>query len=239
MSTPAPVLVVVRVVGVLAVTVAVLTAAWGVASGLARATERESFTAAGVRSVELDNPVGRVVVERGSGDVEVEVVGESSWGRAANRTERAGDVLRLRGDCGPVRLGGRCSVEYRLAVPDGVDVRVHASTGQVQVSGIDGDVTARVNAGEVLLRDLRSQRVDASTDAGQVRAEFSTSPRDVRLRTSTGAIRVVVPDDGTAYAVTASADVGATQVDVPTDSTAERRISASTSVGAVEVRARQ
>jgi hypothetical protein len=238
-STPAPVLVVLRVVGGLVVTVAVLTTAWGVASGFARATVQDSFSEPGIRSVEVDSAVGRVIVERGTGELEASVTAEGTWGRPAARADRQGDTLRLTGDCGRVRLWGRCSVEYRLAVPDGVDVTVRAAAGQVQVSGIDGDLTARVNAGEVRLRDLRSQRVDASTDAGQVRAEFSTPPRDVRLRTSTGAISVTVPDDGTAYAVSASADLGAAQVDVPIDPTSERRISATTSVGAVDVRARQ
>lgn len=240
MSTPTPALVAIRVVGVIVVTLAVLAVGWNVATGFARANDRETFTATGVKVLDVDVRAGRVLVERSPDQqVHATVTTEGTWRRPETARQQDGETLRLSSaGCNHQPWGGRCRVQYSLKVPDGVQVALTANAGQLAVTGVDGDVSARVNAGEIQLTDLRSKTVDAYTDAGRIVAGFATAPQDVRASTSTGAIDIRVPTVGGPYAVEASADLGAATIDVPTDPTSARRISARTSVGAVHVTGR-
>jgi hypothetical protein len=236
-STPSPALVAIRVVGVLAVTLAVLAVGWNVATGFARASDRETFTATGVRVLDVDLRAGRVLVERSPDQqVHATVTSEGTWRKPETTRQQDGQTLTLSSQgCNHQPMWGRCRVQYSLKVPDGVQVGLTANAGQLVVNGVDGDVSARVNAGEIQLTDLRSKTVDAYTDAGRIVAGFAEAPQDVRTTTSTGAIEIRVPTAGGPYAVEASADLGAATVDVPTDPTSARRISARTSVGAVHI----
>lgn len=240
-TTPTSTLVTLRVVGAVVATVAVLSVAWNVATGAARARASEAFDVPGISTVQVDTAVGQVTVERAVGDrVEVDLRSEGSWRHPELSRQVDGDTLRLRTDCPTWAWGGwgGCRVHLRVSVPDGVALDLRSSTGRVRVDGVDGDVRARLDTGEVALSDLRSQTVDVASDTGRISADFATAPDEVTATTSTGAIDVRVPDDGTAYAVDASSDVGRASVDVPTDPSSSHRISARTDVGAVVVSTR-
>jgi hypothetical protein len=248
-STSTPTLITLRVVGAVVATVAVLSVAWSLATGAARARSSESFDVASISAVHVEASAGEVTFERATGDrVEVEMRSESTWRRPELTRQVDGDTLRLRADCpswarhgwGPPWWGrwGGCKVHLHIAVPDGVAVDVRNNAGRVRVDGIDGDVSAHLEAGEIVLSDVRSQVVDLSTDAGRVSADFADAPQQVTATTSTGAIEIRVPDDGTAYAVDASSEVGPERVQVPEDSASSHRVSARTQVGAVIVATR-
>lgn len=244
MTTPAPTLTVLRVLGVVLVTVAVLLGASRVATSFARSTTQESFSAQGVTALQLDADAAEVDVERGSGDeVTVDVTAEGTWRSPRVEHRQDGDTLRLSSSCRDAvpltAVGfGRCAVSYRIEVPDGVDLDVRLRAGRLAADGVRGDVTARVNAGEVQLSDLHSSSVDVTADVGRVVADFAEAPDDVRLRTTTGAVEVVLPREGAPYAVQASAEVGGATIGVETDPSSPRSVVARTSVGAVEVRGR-
>lgn len=236
MSTPAPALIALRVVGTVAVAVAVLFGAVNVATSFASGTADESFSATGVRTLHVDVTAGRVDVERAAGStVDVDVRARGSWRTPTTRHEQDGASLSLSADCGPTVGFHRCEVSYRVRVPDGVDVELRSAAGRIQVHGIDGDVTASVNAGRVELTELRSSSVDVTSDVGAVTATFADAPDAVRVTTSAGAVSITLPRDGEPYAVDARAEAGGASIDVLTDPTSPRTVVARTSVGSVEV----
>jgi hypothetical protein len=238
-STPAPALTVIRVLGAVAAIVAAAWLAVTVASSFARTSVEESFTATGVRSVEVVVDAGTVSVEPADGrDVEVSVTARSTWRAPTTDQEQDGDTLRLSSRCGQSFGLGRCEVRYVVAVPEGVSVDLRVSAGRLAVDGIDGDVRARIDAGEVVLTDLRSARVDATSEVGRVVASFAEAPDDVRATSSTGAVEITLPRDGEPYAVEASSEVGGTTVDVATDPGSPRTVVARTAVGSVVVGSR-
>ena len=239
MSTTSSTVSAVRVLGagLAATTVAVTTLA--IASSFARAVSTEDFTASGVRQLQVDVDAGAVDVERAEGStVEVSVRAEGTWRTPTTGRSQQGGTLVLDGRCGPQVGFSRCEVRYRIAVPDGVDLELRAGAGRLAVDDVSGDVSAHTSAGEVALTDLRSRVVDARAEAGRVQVSFEEPPRQVRAAAATGAIDVTLPLDGAPYAVQARADVGGATVDVPTDPTSARTVSAVTSVGAVTVRGR-
>lgn len=233
--TPAPVLVLLRAAGILAVVLAVAGSTWGVASSFARSVEETTTSLGTPQVIVVDSEVGRVEVVRTTGEAEVTTRAEGTWGAPASSVERLGERVLLTSRCDEVRILGDCRITYELSVPDGVDLELRTDAGEIEVTGVDGDIRAETSAGEVDLAELRSERVVARTSTGQVRAEFTVPPRDVEARTDIGAVDVEVPDDGTAYAVDASVEIGEPTVEVPVDSSAERRIVATASIGDVTV----
>ena len=64
--------------------------------------------------------------------------------------------------------------------------------------------------------------------------EFAEAPATVRASTEAGTIRVRVPD-GTAYAVEADTDLGASDISVQRDPASEHRIAVRSSAGSITV----
>ena len=166
-------------------------------------------------------------------------------GRAVVRTRCGGPERVLLVDC---------SADLRLVVPADVQVLVRADVDGVRLEGLDGPLRAESSAGSVRLVDvggpvvasssaggvrgerLRSTDVEAESSAGAVRLGFDVPPRQVRAGSSAGAVEVVLPAGSGPYAVDASSSAGSTDVDVPTDPSAERRVEARSSAGSVVVR---
>lgn len=236
-STPRGAVLALRWLGVLGVVIAVVVASTGLATSLARTDEVSTTTVEpGLRVLEVEVDAGTIEVLRGGREVEVVREVSGSWRLPATSSERVGDRLVLTGTCSRDLLQNRCRTSYTLRVPDDVELVLTSSAGQVLVEGGTAPVTATTSAGQVTMTELASAVVSASSSAGQVSLAFTTPPEQVEATTSTGAVEVVVPDDGTTYDVQASSSVGASTVSVPVEPGASRRIVARTSVGAVEVR---
>ena len=235
MSTPAPVITVVRVIGIAVTVVAVVLGAVGAANSFARSSVSESFTVRDVETLTVAVDAGRITVERADGDaVEVAVTAEGTWRTPETTRTQDGTALALEARCSDFVLG-RCGVRYSVAVPDGVDVELTVGAGRLSVSGVDGDVTARVAAGRIELTGLRSSRVAASSDVGRVVVEAARAPSLLQATTATGEVEVLLPASGAPYDVDATTDVGSARVDVPVDADSPRRVVARSDVGDVTV----
>jgi hypothetical protein len=164
-----------------------------------------------------------------------------------------GRTLRVSSDCpGWFQLGPGCGVDYTLQVPEGVSVRAHTSTGDVSVRNIDGDLHLTTSTGDITVTDaagalqlrtstgdirasnVTSETVDASTSTGNITLDLSAAPRTVAAQTSTGDIRVIVPD-GDSYQVQAETSTGDTRISVRQDDAASRSIVARASTGDIDI----
>jgi DUF4097 and DUF4098 domain-containing protein YvlB len=114
-------------------------------------------------------------------------------------------------------------------------IDVHNADGGVELRDVTGRLRLSTSDGSVQAEGLTSDQVSVDTSDGSVRLSFAEPPATVRASTSDGSLEIVVPKDGTAYAVTVSVSDGSQQVDVPTDPGSTRRISIHTSDGSVRV----
>jgi hypothetical protein len=226
-----------RVVGGLVAVVIILFSAAGVVAGF---TEQRRTTTAtypqGVSKIVVDASIGSVDLRAGGAGspVVVERRTRSSLGATPTSSEAvSGGVLTLRAGCRGI---GLCGVGYTITLPPGTAVTVTTSTGSVEATRLDGDLDITTSTGSIELGGLRSARVAAHASTGSVQLGFAAPPQDVRAETSTGSVEVVVPADGTAYAVQSSTSVGSSEVSVPVDSSSPRHIEARASTGSVEVR---
>jgi hypothetical protein len=212
----------------------------------------------------VTGPVRAIVVTSGAGDVDLVPAGARLEVRETQhylvrkpklRQTVASGVLTLSSDCATLFL--TCYADLRVAVPAGVEVTVHADSGDVDASAIgarsarmrsdSGDVglglvghqqlaQARTSSGDVDVVVDDARAVDAQSDSGDVTVDAGAVPHRVVARTSSGDVTITVPR-GT-YAVDAKTDSGHVKVDELTlDDRAPNSIEARTDSGDVIVRA--
>ena len=223
----------------------------GSLGGCALLTPPERFTDEAtvneeIRTIELVDSSGGVTVRGADGATEVEIERVVSYrgDRPSGEThEVSGDTLELHG------CGRRCTVEYTIDVPAGVDVRgstsngaielsdvgevdVQTSNGRIELEDVAGGVVAQTSNGRIIGRDLDGDGVRASTSNGAIDLELG-EPQDVEARTSNGAIDLTVPSDS--YRVITETSNGGTDVEVPNDSDGRFTLDLHTSNGSITV----
>ena len=199
-----------------------------------------------IRTIQLVDSSGSVTVRGTEGATEVEIERTVSYrgDRPSGEThEVSGDTLELHG------CGRRCTVEYTIDVPAGVDVRgstsngaitlrdvgevdVQSSNGRIELDEVTGSVVAQTSNGRIIGRDLDGDGVRATTSNGAIDLELG-EPQDVEARTSNGPIDLTVPSDS--YRVTTETSNGRTDVGVPNDSDGRFTLDLHTSNGSITV----
>lgn len=201
-------------------------------------TETESYDAAGIDVIEVDNQADRVLVTGTDGDT-VTVTAEISDGLQDTRHSRRIDGRRLLLDASCPVLTNFCGVTYTIETPPETDLVVR-STSRVEVTGISGDVD--IEAGEsveaadlggtvrlhsrhhsVEATGLSAPSVEVSSDR-RAHLVFVDAPDHVDVRTRYSSVEVIVPDDGGSYAIDAdssygSVDTSAMRIDPESDRT--------------------
>jgi hypothetical protein len=197
-------------------------------------THQSSAFAGPVRQVVAETDVGKITLRRAEPGQALVVRRTLTWSfrRPEAEVVNTAGVVTVSGRC--LRQGtslGACSVDMDILLPPEVAVQITTKTGDIHVEDVGGEITATAKTGDVKLRGLRSSRVNATTATGDIEVELVTAPKSVQAQTSTGDLRIIVPDDGTIYRISARATVGTQNVKIPTSPTATSTISASTSVG--------
>jgi hypothetical protein len=191
-----------------------------------------------VTTLDVDTAVADVTVRYGPAGSPATVTTDRRWSfvEPTSTTEISGGTLRLRGACGGWSSAwSHCSVAFTVTVPADAEVVVATTTGDIRIDGAAADVEARTVAGDIRMTGLRSGVTRAQSTVGDVSLQFSTAPDAVSVRTTTGDVSVLVPDDGTRYRVVANPHVGDRTVDVLQDPSSSHRIDAETSVGDIVV----
>jgi hypothetical protein len=209
-----------------------------------------------INTVEFDIHGGDIEVIGSGGDT-VSVEKQLSWYGSAQpeSVEKLSDgTLHISDpDCdsgAPID----CSISYTVRLPESVSVDAYTEAGQLDISGVAGElrlvtdagdidcvdangpVDAQTAAGQVTITDTRSEKVAARSDAGDVEVRFVTNPKQVDASSNAGQVEVSLPDDKAVYSVDADSNVGEVAVDVEDSSSAERAITAHSDAGDVTVR---
>lgn len=162
----------------------------------------------------------RLVVHSSSGDVTVTGTDRDDFSGTARRTwsfvepkivtERVGDAIEMRVDCG-WSFTGYCDATFDLEVPTGTAVDVHTSSGDVTASGLTAHATLTADSGRVHASGVAGG-VTAGTSSGDVVLDGVSG--DLDLRVTSGHIDVT---DSDAARVTARASSGEIRLDLRSD----------------------
>jgi hypothetical protein len=244
---------------VLGALLAIASLGWGTLN-VVELLAHEEFTvvdtvpAAGLRSVVVDSGAGSATIV-GSARDDVRITAHVSEGlrHTGYGHEVVGDTLHIGSTC-PIIGSTWCGVSYTVEVPAAVALRVDTDNGHVAISGVDGPLDVSSDNGRMDLSgprgdlDLSSDNgrieaigatganVHAKADNGRIHLVFAAAPTTVEARSDNGSIEIVVPDDGSSYAVDVDTDGGDRQIGVRADPTSPRTISAHSDNGSVTIR---
>lgn len=185
-------------------------------------------------SIEISN--GDVTLVAGEpGLVSVERRLRWSYAKPTYDERWDGRTLHVTTDCRAGQwLGPQCGIDYTLAVPETVAVRVRTSTGDIAVRDLRGELRLSTSTGDVTAVDVASPAIDVSTSTGDIRLTVTAPPQTVTARTGTGDVTVRVPEGGS-YRVQTDTGIGDTRISVPRDNSASRSITVRTSTGDIFV----
>ncbi|MEW9550529.1 DUF4097 family beta strand repeat-containing protein [Nonomuraea sp. NPDC050783] len=198
-------------------------------------------------SYEVPGEVTALRVEADSGAVElvesdrraVRVTERLVWHK--NKPETRHDVRNGTLDLGfrcPVTfgigaVGTECEVSYRVEVPRGLRVEASTDSGDITLTGLSGEVSARTDSGAIQAGGLAGDRVSAASDSGDVTLAFTGQPHQVTAKNDSG--RTVVRVPAGPYKVVAETDSGEKKVTAATSASAARTIDVSSDSGDLEV----
>ena len=113
-------------------------------------------------------------------------------------------------------FGGSWYVNFRLHVPRHLAAELHTENGGIEISNIDGEISARTTNGGLTLRDLGG-KVRASTVNGGVNVALNGSQwhgEGLFAKSTNGGVTVNAPDNYSAHLVAATVN-GGVSVDFP------------------------
>ena len=248
------------VAGLLALAL-IVSAAYALVDLTARHTFVERSAYAGVRSLDVHDATGGVVLTPAPAGAPVRVVTHVTEGLSTPRrtaARRSGGGLLLAASCSTV-LASECSVSYEIAVPAGTRLLVRSSADDVVATGVasSASIDLESSAGTVVATGLRAPLVRLSSSAGDVHAtgvsgarvvadssagdvdlDLATPAQSLAARSSAGDVALTVPD--AVYAVDATSSAGyVLDAALRKDPSARRTISAASSAGDVRIDVRR
>lgn len=163
-----------------------------VGAGTANAQRRRDYERDSRTSIDTTfafDARGTVSLTLGSGDIVV-----TGWSRDQIRVHATSENGGIRLDASGSRLTLELSNAYRgdesrfeLTVPTGVRVIARAQSGDISISGTQGEVEARAQSGDIKVDDV-ANRLDIGTLSGDVEAH--TVNGDVQIKSVSGDVQV-------------------------------------------------
>jgi len=124
--------------------------------------------------------------------------------------EKVGDTLTVKADK-PSTSGNRSvSISYNITVPAQTDVGCSSSYGSVKLSDIRGNVNGRSSSGSISAENIEGP-TDLDTSYGSITCK-NISDGDMKLKTSSGSIRLARGSFGTCDAHTSYGSVSAEEI---------------------------
>ncbi len=117
----------------------------------------------------------------------------------------------------------------------GSDLRAQSSSGDVTANGVAGAVTLQSTSGGIVAGGLRGARTSAHSSSGNVSVTADVV-QDVDTESSSGDVTIIVPSGS--YRVNTGSGSGDRRIGIADDPSAQHTISATTSSGDVQIKAK-
>jgi len=186
--------------------------------------------------VEVGNVNGKIRVERSEGNtVDISALkkargatpeaAKAALERATITEDVSGGAIKIGTKIGRsegiIFNGNNLTVDYRVRVPAGAEVRFTTVNGGIDIDGLEGRITAETTNGRVSTRSVKGQ-LDASTTNGGLDIDLATvAEGGVKLDCTNGGIKVRLPRDAKATISASISNGGINAGDLPIDATGE------------------
>lgn len=127
-----------------------------------------------------------------------------------------GDTLTVKITRPPRKKRRSISISFDITVPRQTALKIGSDVGQIRISDITEEITARTDVGEISCEEI-SGDIDLQSDVGKINVVYSKdapAARNVNIRTDVGSIDIKTPPDFSAV-VQANTDVGSISTDMP------------------------
>jgi DUF4097 and DUF4098 domain-containing protein YvlB len=183
-------------------------------------------------TVTVPATVTTLTAHSGGGDAAVD-------GMAGPVTLSTGDGnLSARNMSGPLTLNTDSGNIEVSAITSRSTLSTSTGSGDITAAGVTAEtITAVTDSGSIVWSGVATAAIAASTGSGDIEIRFSGVPRDVRVNTNNGNIRLLLPPGSTRYRVAANTDSGAVNVTLPqtTSSSSPNVITASSGSGNITI----
>ncbi len=186
-----------------------------------------------VTALEAYTDSGDIVINE-SGRSGIRVTETLHW--SGDKTDRPktehpvdGGTLTLRHECS----SSNCAVDYKVEIPKGLKATLEASSGNITLRTLTGEVNATATSGDINANGLGAKNLVATTGAGDVEIRFVTVPSHVEVETGSGDATVRLP--GGSYNVTAETGAGDRTVKVTDDPSSANSVSVHTGAGNAKI----
>lgn len=88
------------------------------------------------------------------------------------------------------RSGPSVEIDFDLTVPHETHLKIENDEGDIDVTGVAGDLRVRVDEGSVFIADLKSKYLEVGIDEGELVLKNSSSTSETFLRADEGTVRV-------------------------------------------------
>jgi hypothetical protein len=184
---------------------------------------------------------GRLVASTGGGDINVHQ-GQASSGTARLTGRVDYSLVRPRFTVSSSGISlqcdvptGNCGLNATLDVPSHTAVDLNTGGGNMQVTGIQGNVTLDSSGGDVDGSGLFSRHVTTDSGGGNVTLVFTKVPDYVKVGSSGGDITIVVPRGNASYAIKSHASGGGYSAQVPTNDASPHTIQVDSGGGNISI----
>ena len=201
----------------------------------ATAIVQERFTVEGTPTLDVEYPVGDVVIAARQGAVVEIKATKRAWAQSQATAEQWLEEIELALTQQDERIvvrvdipefgwrGEHPRVDLEIAVPSQTDLELRLNVGDVEVEGIEGQIDIQANVGQVELRDVIARHsLKVQTDVARIRFRGALSA-GVRyeMRSEVGDIALWLPDDSS-FEIDAQSDLGSVSCDFDVKGEQER-----------------
>jgi putative adhesin len=186
--------------------------------------------------VELNDVNGKIEVEPSTGNTVDVMAIKKGRGGSPDAAKAALERVSIVEDVSPSRIridtkwpnlggsifnGGSVQVEYHVKVPAGAEVKFTTVNGGIEITGLQGRITAETTNGGITTHDVSGQ-LEASTTNGGLDIDVSRVPEGgVKLDFTNGGLKMRLPRDAKATISASITNGGISAGDLPIEATGE------------------
>lgn len=154
------------------------------------APEEQSFESAGLKEVKIESRSGKVSITSTEGDKATVQVNKNAFSdRCKLSVNRKGSKLEI--DVKGKGKPGDCNVDFALKVPKAVDVDLRVGDGNVDITGLEGELELKAGSGD-FSADGRFSKVEAKTGSGKIHMKGLLG--EAEFRVGSGSIDLTYPE---------------------------------------------
>ncbi len=183
-----------------------------------------TFSVGALPTVVINDDVGTIHVHTGSANnnVVVQVTDVSRGlgnnpanGQVSYNQDSANNTVTVNANSGPGFFGSN-SIDIEVTVPTDSNLQIKTDTGEVDVTGITGQMSLSSNTGSIhAVQDSLTGQSILHTDTGSVTFAGTIDPKgSYQFETNTGSVDVTLPGNSS-FHVDATTDTGSINSDFP------------------------